>query len=684
MIAAVARKSNGVMAPRLTGPPLGPDLRLYKEKPQPVTRLKVPRNQLAEAVALPVRLDVNAEQVIHKLKLMKSAAPSGGGTSGGDKEGWRPRWNNSWGDGIAWWNLLANAELMTPVGRRFIPDPHYQGDGLSPPQRDPLVYYINNVIPWDHALLEAREKANKATLHSQRQRAQHKELKEKPPDNGSVNRTQESALVAPVSPMKEQYTSGSVPKGDIPYLKEQQRLRLLNIHVTVEQLKEARAEMLRPTAVMTVLDVSKIDEAPPWDEDDEAFNSVNYISEADAELNRQALAELRAEQSLYATEYISEGGDYQQWLANRAIFNKPRAVELYLVDEQRTYESDISDEQMDDARTQARMRMFGDRIGVLLNRDGGVNVGVGCVAKRSTEYHSEVSVSFQITEGMWYEVRMSDIRFFRYLEDADYEVDDFIWDGGFPRVLHRESAKQVFERYDLTSYERVGDNEFLLWPATDLHKISNWVDSVARKNVSHGVRMPTDVEVQLEYKEFRKSLHLEQVRQHMKKATLKRFGTPNPHAEDDHHRYEAWLEQKTRYMWRYPTLSERVKGSVQRGLSKLRSWMNEEIELGRKDVRPRVQEEITEYEQMKLNAIARAIVQKAKENKSPLKDGRLHDDEYDLKFLEGIGVTREEVIDYKVKKMGLPEDKYTLSKGGIVVPKTFTFSSIDPLKLRKA
>jgi hypothetical protein len=668
---ASARKWQSSLAQSVTGPPLGPALnRKGKEKGVPLTRLRQQRTGIAEAVAKAVQFKQPTLPVVLPFKMVEASATGGQPPSGSDKEGWRPRWNNKWGEGIpflgAVWNLLANAELMTPIGRRFIPNPEYSGNGLSPPQKEPQVCYIDNVLPFDQALLKARAHSISATEHSRKERAKHSGLTGPPP--GKVDRVQDSALTSTV-PVKADDSSMSLA----PFLEEQKRLRALNIHVTVENLQKARAKSFEPTVVAPVLDVSKIDDAPPWDEEDEPFTGTNYISDEDAELNRQALAELKAEK--------------------------------LLDEQQRTYESDISDNGMSEATVQARMRMFGDRIGMLMNRDGGASIGVGCVSKFDAKYPGEVTVSFQIAEGLWYEARMTDIKFFTCLENYDFEADNFVWVDGFPATLHREVAKMVFERHDLTSYECVGDNELLLFTVTDLVKIGNWINKVSNKYESN-TNEPTDAALQMEYAEYRQNIRQLHAKVRDKSATsLVRFSKPEQRVTEvvseggdyqrwlqsraafnkvrDDQQYWAWLESTDCLNKPRPSsVLARAKASVLSTLSKVSSWMNEEVEvtlpsvnLKRKDVRPQVMEEISELELKKINTIARSIAQRAVEKSTS------HEDDYDLKWLEGLGVTKDEatgIIREHVieKKLGKLKEKYTVSDGGIIMPKLVTFDQI--------
>ena len=146
--------------------------------------------------SLPARslsdLEFACEYRIIQARAQSKSSSSGSG-SGGGKE-WRPSWNKNYGGGIALWNLLANAELMTPVGRKFIPNPRYNGNGLSPPQKDPLATHFNNVVE----LSEVRAKAVEKTLHSERSRGKVHPIIGGPPeplDVGPVQQTKVSPVV---------------------------------------------------------------------------------------------------------------------------------------------------------------------------------------------------------------------------------------------------------------------------------------------------------------------------------------------------------------------------------------------------------------------------------------------------------------------------------------------------------
>lgn len=154
-------------------PPLGPATnKLGKAKAQPHREFKATVHPLSKmfSSAMPMRtttvineIDVELIQEFKRLGLATARSSEGGG--GGGKE-WRPSWNKDYGGGIALWNLLANAELMTPVGRKFIPNPHYKGNGLSPPQKDPLATHFDNVVD----LAQVRTRALIKTRHSERSR----------------------------------------------------------------------------------------------------------------------------------------------------------------------------------------------------------------------------------------------------------------------------------------------------------------------------------------------------------------------------------------------------------------------------------------------------------------------------------------------------------------------------------
>lgn len=99
----------------------------------------------------------------------RSNGASGGG-SGGNKE-WSPSWNWEFGKQagplVAVFNLLANAELLTPVGRQFKPDSEYRGDGsVIPPQRSPHACHFDNVYDMEGAKLDYQSR----TFHSKRSR----------------------------------------------------------------------------------------------------------------------------------------------------------------------------------------------------------------------------------------------------------------------------------------------------------------------------------------------------------------------------------------------------------------------------------------------------------------------------------------------------------------------------------
>ena len=131
------------------------------------------------AAAVASRWDLSGIRDEYLANTVATATTSNGGPSkGGGKEWLGPTWQFTEHCGLygALMNLLGNAELMTPIGKkreRFVPDPDYCGEGLSPPQHDHLHCAINNVLDLSKALDMAREKAVKATYHSQRGRTLH-------------------------------------------------------------------------------------------------------------------------------------------------------------------------------------------------------------------------------------------------------------------------------------------------------------------------------------------------------------------------------------------------------------------------------------------------------------------------------------------------------------------------------
>lgn len=156
-------------------PPLGPH-QSVKNKPVPFLKKGDPatakRNPLAEAMSVDsYGQAAKLEQVVDDLpvklapKVSSPPASSSGGDGGGTVQEWRPRWQYGEDDTFilaGLYNLLGNAQLMWPVGRRFRPDPSYNGDGLCPPQPDSMLCVINNV----YDLEEARQDYLRRTSNS--------------------------------------------------------------------------------------------------------------------------------------------------------------------------------------------------------------------------------------------------------------------------------------------------------------------------------------------------------------------------------------------------------------------------------------------------------------------------------------------------------------------------------------
>lgn len=85
---------------------------------------------------------------------------------------WYPTWEFDTNE-LAWVNLIRNAYIMKPLGRKFRPDPSYNGKGECPlPQRTALHCEIkwDNVVPFEDALEEARAEAFRKRDRSMRSR----------------------------------------------------------------------------------------------------------------------------------------------------------------------------------------------------------------------------------------------------------------------------------------------------------------------------------------------------------------------------------------------------------------------------------------------------------------------------------------------------------------------------------
>lgn len=103
----------------------------------------------------------------------EEAHASGGDTPPpkGDTE-WYPSWQFDSKE-PAWFNVMRNAYIMKPLGRKFIPDPAYNGTGECPlPQRTALHCEIkwNNVVSFEEARDEAEQAAQRKIDNSMRSR----------------------------------------------------------------------------------------------------------------------------------------------------------------------------------------------------------------------------------------------------------------------------------------------------------------------------------------------------------------------------------------------------------------------------------------------------------------------------------------------------------------------------------
>lgn len=161
-------------------PPGGPAPRKGKV---PQKKLKTKPTPLAQAIGnplvdlgqvkalIPNSLDpiaMKAKAALQQPKPQSSVTHGGGG---GTKE-WYPTWEFD-PDQPAVWNLLWNARMLTPIKRRFRPDPDYNGSGECPrPQHPgmhcPIMY--NNVVSFEEAVAEARIKSLKKSANSQASR----------------------------------------------------------------------------------------------------------------------------------------------------------------------------------------------------------------------------------------------------------------------------------------------------------------------------------------------------------------------------------------------------------------------------------------------------------------------------------------------------------------------------------
>lgn len=163
------------LPPEQGGPPSSSD-----EAPVALARVKrfngQAKSQLVTAIQearVPIAPPVGftREQLEFAVTTQAKASASGGG--GGNKE-WRgPSWQFRLGyDGwlSALYNLLGNAELQTPMGRKFVPRPWYKGNGEPVPQRDPLYCAIDNTLSFGKSVERSKREYNRRKYHSDRER----------------------------------------------------------------------------------------------------------------------------------------------------------------------------------------------------------------------------------------------------------------------------------------------------------------------------------------------------------------------------------------------------------------------------------------------------------------------------------------------------------------------------------
>lgn len=567
--------------------------------------------------SLPARslsdLEFACEYRIIQARAQSKSSSSGSG-SGGGKE-WRPSWNKDYGGGIALWNLLANAELMTPVGRKFIPNPRYNGNGLSPPQKDPLATHFNNVVE----LSEVRTKAVEKTLHSERSRGKVHPIIGGPPEPLDVGPVQQTK-VSPVVQSNQETTE------------------------------------------VGVLDLS----AYGWPAANEDMLSGNTDEE---ELPPSI-----------------EEGRYDRMCENLAY--------------------------------------FAYNVGTQLSIDGVYKLSPSCTVEAISA--AEMTLEFQLKSGYKAVRRMRVDDFFYRLDDNGLPFKGYLWDDEVPTGLMDELTWEIFNFpivHDWFSHEG-----FETWSAGDLAKLyhwhnhSSWERGVEIEAVFNGVNQPVSqselwvwegeayeehyrkeydniCNLRHKHKAFLQSMTRYKV---FHKAEIKR-GFPGAKQLNDDNRYKKyWLEQyvydeEFRYEYRlavgrpvlvrpdaivpdfsigHPTLVKKVKVKAVRAWNKMVDVLNTPVtKLFSKKAKLEVKqiaEPVVPYEvdSVKVNAVAEGLAVRM------IYLGSLHDDQYDLEWLEKMAGRRLDLnkplpdpveLAIQAVKQDVPTEEF--SEGGVYLGK---------------
>lgn len=606
-------------------PPLGSAVnKLSEAKAQPHRKFKATVHPLSKVFssAMPVR----AAAVINKIDVeliqefkrwgLATAQDSGGG-GGGGKE-WRPRWNKNFGGGIALWNLLANAELMTPVGRKFIPNPRYNGNGLSPPQKDPLATHFDNVVD----LAQVRTRALIKTRHSERSRGKIHSIVGGPPPTLDV-------------PVQQTTVSTAVQAS--------------NDDTYVDVLDDVRTK-----------DWGKLDlSAFGWDTVNEDMLSGN----TDEEVRRDPTVE-----------------KHDRMLEN--------------------------------------MCYFPHHVGTQLAIDGFFQISPSCVVNRSGK--DEVTLEFQLKSGYKAVRRMSDDQFYYRLDDNGIPFNAYLW--------HNEAPYQLMDEmtYDMFSFGLTSDWDshegFETWSNSDLAKLyhwhtqSHWERGVEIAAVFEGVNAPVSQselwiwegeayrneldQVSKLREEHRKIIEFNKRRAigFLKLGKIPR-GFPHARKLNDDNRYKKyWLEQyvydeEFRYQYRlaagrpvlvrpdaivpdfsigHPTLVKKVKVKAVRTWNKFVDVLNTPVSqfFKRKPkVAVKIDPAVPTTEQ--IDAVAEGMAVRM------IYLGSLHDDQYDLDYLERLAGRRLDpnkllpsAVELAIQAVNLDVPTEEFSEGGIFLGKS--------------
>lgn len=408
-----------------------------------------PKSQLSVAVAEMIRPQPAVPDKVLQLVANNGLLVGGGGGGGGGrrKGEYVMRWNHKLGGGNALYNLLANAYILTPIGRKFVPDPNYKGDGEVPPQKEPLATTFDPSLPYDRAVEKAKARAIRKHSRSMGSRGKSGHLRIVYRDGVPVDMQEVvPETVQPSTPVEWYDTPQAHGFPDY-----------VAMHKVMDEM-EAESKRLRLYTL-------------------QSFTPAQLFHARYRRLEQEWEGDLPQE-----SQPILDKERLEASLADLPPWDDPVTV-----DQQRTYESDISSSLKDGWNgveyEDTRLHNLVQEVAEELHFERKVQVSPDCLVTFDHRDSSKIWLNFQIDDKLWYRVVMSDDQFYSSLDHAssaflnDHHVS-FDRDGD-KVSFDKRAWKAVFGLHHLMSGACVGedDNQFLLASVTDLRKVSDWIEA---------------------------------------------------------------------------------------------------------------------------------------------------------------------------------------------------------------